>query len=177
MNLLSKQAIQKSILFALLLLLSSCKAGLFVTKASGTISLPNAELSKENNALVLVFAYQHTGLKLTPDKYIFQKRAFLVYPNSEGKYAFSPAKKGEKFEIYYFAPHFVTQFTSFSQTIGVREIVYDVKFQKDPQWRESYFFTIRPLLSEILEEEKYQLPARDILSLNRWLEMVEKELK
>ena len=87
------------------------------------------------------------------------------------------SKKGEKFEVYFFAPHFKTQSTSFSQTIGVREVVYDVKFQKNSQWRESYFFSIRPLLSEILEEEKYQLPARDILFLNRWLEMVEKELK
>ena len=77
MNLLSKQAIQKSILFALLLLLSSCKAGLFVTKASGTISLSNTELSKENNVLVLVFAYQHTGLKLNSDEYLFQKKSFL----------------------------------------------------------------------------------------------------
>ena len=106
-----------------------------------------------------------------------KKKAFLVYPDSEGKYSFSPAKKGEKFEVYFFAPHFKTQSTSFSQTIGVREVVYDVKFQKNSQWRESYFFSIRPLLSEILEEEKYQLPARDILFLNRWLEMVEKELK
>ena len=73
--------------------------------------------------------------------------------------------------------HFKTQSTSFLQTIGVREVVYDVKFQKNSQWRKSYFFSIRPLLSEILEEEKYQLPARDILFLDRWLEMVEKELK
>ena len=177
MNLLSKQAIQKSILFALLLLLSSCKAGLFVTKASGTISLSNTELGKENNALVLVFAYQHTGLKLNSDEYLFQKNAFLVYPDEQGKYSFSPAKKGEKFEVYFFAPHFKTQSTSFLQTIGVREVIYDVKFQKNSQWRKSYFFSIRPLLSEILEEEKYQLPARDILFLDRWLEMVEKELK
>ena len=128
MNLLSKQAIQKSILFALLLLLSSCKAGLFVTKASGTISLSNTELSKENNVLVLVFAYQHTGLKLNSDEYLFQKKAFLVYPDS---YSFSPAKKGEKFEVYFFAPHFKTQSTSFSQTIGVRESPCDFrKFRK-----------------------------------------------
>ena len=177
MNLTTKNLIKKIIFFTFFLLSASCKAGLFVTKASGTISLSNTELSKENNVLVLVFAYQHTGLKLNSDEYLFQKKAFLVYPDSEGKYSFSPAKKGEKFEVYFFAPNFKTQSTSFAQTIGVREVVYDVKFQKNSQWRESYFFSIRPLLSEILEEEKYQLPARDILFLNRWLEMVEKELK
>ena len=103
MNLTTKNLIKKIIFFTFFLLSASCKAGLFVTKASGTISLSNTELSKENNVLVLVFAYQHTGLKLNSDEYLFQKKAFLVYPDSEGKYSFSPAKKGEKFEVYFCA--------------------------------------------------------------------------
>ena len=95
MNLTTKNLIKKIIFFTFFLLSASCKAGLFVTKASGTISLSNTELIKENNVLVLVFAYQHTGLKLNSDEYLFQKKAFFIVT----KYSFSPAKKGEKFEV------------------------------------------------------------------------------
>ena len=120
MNLTTKNLIKKIIFFTFFLLSASCKAGLFVTKASGTISLSNTELSKENNVLVLVFAYQHTGLKLNSDEYLFQKKAFLVYPDSEGKYSFSPAKKGEKFEVYFFARLILNQSTSICTKIHLK---------------------------------------------------------
>ena len=151
MNLLSKQAIQKSILFALLLLLSSCKAGLFVTKASGTISLSNTELGKENNALVLVFAYQHTGLKLNSDEYLFQKNAFLVYPDEQGKYSFSPAKKGEKFEVYFFAPHFKTQSTSLSSFSTISNHLSKKRISRAGSW---YFSSSKISLSRGRIEKK-----------------------
>lgn len=148
--------------------------GLFVNSIFGKISFGN-EVANYQDTLILVFAYQNTGLSLDQTQNLFQKRAYLVHPDHAGNYSFAVLAKGEKFDFYFFAPKFISQTASFSQTIGVRKIERNLEFKKDSNWKNSYSFFIRPILSELLEEPRYNLATSELLFLTRWLEKIEEE--
>ena len=151
------------------------KPGLFLSQIYGKFSYDN-QSQDSSDSFVLIIAYQNTGLSLIEGQAVFQKRAFLIYPNSSKEYSFASVGKGEKFDFYYFASNSISQTKSFSQTLGVSKIEANINFITDNDWKNSYVFFVRPFLSEILAEPRYQLAAKDILFLSQWLEKIENSI-
>lgn len=149
------------------------QVGFFLYSIQGAIVL--TPLEKDfvlENCFVLVLANQNIGISL--EEPIYTKQAYIEKVDASGNYQFSPANKGQIFDLSFFCPGFQRNSARFSQTLGVGKIIYSPQLKKDNAWKDSYQFFIRAFLEDILSEERYLLSDSDVFFLSTWLEQVER---
>ncbi|MBU2648853.1 hypothetical protein KKI24_29370 [bacterium] len=121
--------------------------------------------------IILVRKYNRTLIESSTG-YLYRVSAEIVYPQS-GMYTVDMAAEVDRVELMFLGRYHTPVSYQFKRTLGVREYIYNVRLQKDPGWRESYFLLIKPILAEYIVEQRFRMSPSDQLFLGQWMDKTE----
>lgn len=175
-----KRAAKYSILFSVLvgsLIISpGCSdqvkyhAGLVTGSVAGKILL-DPDLGKEH-IFILVQEHHRTFIK-TSEGYLIRISASVAHPDENGYYSIPFAAEVVRLDLRVVARGYQVVFFSFNRTLGIGRYEYNKTLTRAPNWRDSFFLLIKPVLSEYITEERYLMKRFDQLFLGNWLSETE----
>lgn len=125
--------------------------------------------------VVLVRAHR-AGFVEGPQGRLAEVNAFLVFPDAKGEYQVPFATEVRAVQLLVFKPGFKPARAGFERSLGVESYRFDLDLKPEANWKEGYYLGLKPVLSGYITEERYKLPARDVLFLNEWMDQVEADL-
>lgn len=145
--------------------------GLVTQAISGIIADLPEEI--ESPPFVLVLQYDQTFLK-TSHGNLRTVTARIVHPEASGFFRVKLGTATRRVDLLIIASGYQVASATFVRSLGVGEIEYTPELKKDPNWKENFYYSLRPFLSEYITEKRYKMPDHDQLFLGKWLEKVPK---
>ena len=151
----------------------SYRPGLVTRQIEGTILLAGAPA--QSKPFLIVRKYQNTLIE-TSDGYLETVTAELVHPDPSGQFIIEYDSGTRRVEYMVVAEGFNTSQGSFKRSLGVSAYQVEAVLTSQVNWRENYYLTLKPVITEYIVEERYELSEVDRQFLSDWLDMSEDNL-
>ena len=179
----SRQHMVFNVRFALLCLmalgtLSSCSSkvgftfGPVTSRVEGTISFDAGRTLSQPFVLVKKF---HRTFMESSAGHLHSVSADLILPDEKGEYRVDFEADVDRLELFFFAKGHRAESESFARTLGIGSYRYDVVLKPDSMFRESFYLSIKPTLSEFIVEPRYKMPQNRQMFLANWFRQIEEE--
>ncbi|MDH5560861.1 MAG: hypothetical protein OEY59_08405 [Deltaproteobacteria bacterium] len=146
------------------------KLGLTSRWVRGIITL--SPDSRESRPFVLARKYRKTHLQ-TSKGYLYRVAIKIVRVEGDGVYRVYMEDEVDRVELQFFAQGYGVTQQTFQRSLGIGEYLFNPVLTRDPNWKNSYYFLIKPLLSSYITEEQYRLEDNEQLFLGEWLKDTE----
>ena len=121
---------------------------------------------------ILVRYYNRLFIE-TSQGYLYRISASIVKPDEQGIYRIYWEDEVDKVELLLIVEGYRTQSAIFQRSLGVGAYEADFQPVKDQNWKENFYLAIKPVLTEFIVEERYQLSKMDQLYIGNWLDRIE----
>ncbi len=144
--------------------------GIVTSHVAGTIGFENKE--KRTNVFLLVKKYIRTFYE-NSQGYLHHVNASIQFPNDKGEYEVSFDADVDKIDLLFISPGHLIESKSFSRTLGVGSYEYNVTMRPDSSFKDSFYLSIKPSLSEFILEPRYKMPQSQQMFLGNWFKRIE----
>jgi hypothetical protein len=149
------------------------RAGVYTHSVHGQIQLEPGQGVEE--AFVIVRRYDLTLIE-TASGYRHRLSAAVLHPNPDGTYAVPFHPETRRLDLTFIARDCLPVNFSFQRTLGIGAFEYDVQLVRDGQWKDVYFLLIKPVLVDLIVENRYRLAPVEQLFLGHWMDQTENRL-
>lgn len=108
--------------------------------------------------------------------YLHRISAALVHPDESGNYLLPLGAGVDQLDIIFIAEGFQMVTYQVRRSLGIGKYEFNVKLKTTPNWRDHFYFVIKPVLTEFIVEQRYRMRQMDQLHISNWIERVEKSL-
>ncbi|PCI29508.1 MAG: hypothetical protein COB67_03890 [SAR324 cluster bacterium] len=140
--------------------------GIITQEVTGIVA--SESIDSEGAAFILVLQYNQTFLDSSQGR-LKRVTAKIVHPDSSGHYRVRFDNGVSQLDLIFIKRQHLIASKSFSRTLGISSYEYHPLLRQDSHWEESFFFSLKPMLSEYITEERFFLPDSDQLFLGQWL--------
>ncbi len=127
--------------------------------------------STESQPFIVVRKYNRTLIE-NDDGFLYRVSAEIAYPDN-GEYSVKMDWGVDQVELMFLSRNYIPVIHHFKRTLGVGEYIYHVKLQKDSTWQNNYYLLIKPVLSEYILEQRFNMRQSDQLFLGQWMDRAE----
>lgn len=132
----------------------------------GTIQL--IDKSKNSSTFILVRKHNRSFIETSKGP-LDRVSVAIIHPENDGTYTVYFDDATINLEILFLAKNHRSQSLRLSRTLGIGHYEADVELLADRNWKNNFYFVIKPLLSDYITESRYQLPEHEKKFLGDWL--------
>ena len=144
--------------------------GVVTGRVEGIISFDSSHTQPA--AFIVVKQYNRTFME-TSKGYLHSVSAVLVFPKENGEYSVPFNSDVDQLDLFFFAKGHRVDSETFPRTLGIGSYHYNVALRSDPMFRESFYLSIKPMLSEFILEDRYEMPQNQQMFLSDWFREIE----
>jgi hypothetical protein len=145
------------------------RLGIVTSSVSGKLTA-GGDLT-ESRLFIIVRKYNRTLIE-NADGFLYRVSAEIAYPDN-GEYSVKMDWGVDQVELMFLSRNYIPVIHHFKRTLGVGEYIYHVKLQKDATWQNNYYLLIKPVLSEYILEQRFNMRQTDQLFLGQWMDRTE----
>ena len=166
-------------LFCILALegISSCSPkigynfGVVTSHVEGTISSESGQI--QSGTFIIVQQYNRTFFE-TSRGYLHNVSAILIFPDKKGKYRATFGADIDRLDLFFVAEGHRIASETFTRTLGIGSYEYNAVMHPDPTFKETFYLSTKPTLSDFIVEKRYKMPQTQQMFLGNWLKKIEK---
>ena len=140
--------------------------GVYTKYVNGTLKL--ADTSSDHAPFILVRKHNRSFVE-TSNGPLDRVSVAIVHPDNNGAYMVDFDNATLNLETIFIARLHRIQSLSFSRTLGIGHFETNAQLQKDSNWKNNFYFVIKPLLSDYITEHRYQLSDYEKKFLGDWM--------
>ncbi len=99
--------------------------------------------------------------------------AKIVKVDKNGNYEVPYSSKVSQVDLYYLSEGHYMDSESFRKTLFVGSYEYNPVLEANSNFKSSYYFSIKPMLSELITETRYKLPLQDQVFIENWMNQMD----
>jgi len=148
------------------------RLGVVTSSVSGRLTAGGD--STESQPFIIVRKYNRTLIE-NADGFLYRVSAEIAYPDN-GEYSVKMDWGVDQVELMFLSRNHIPVIHHFKRTLGVGEYIFHVKLQMDSTWQNNYYLLIKPVLSEYILEQRFNMRQSDQLFLGQWMDRTEDEI-
>ena len=160
-------------------LLSGCSKevgftpGIVTQWVKGKITLKQNDLKLKS--FIIARKYHKTFIETTKGN-LYRASIKIIKPDLNGFYQVYMDSEVDFLELQFFAKGYKVDYYKFNRTIGIGSYSYNPTLIKDKNWKNNFYFMLKPVLSDYIVDIRYELNENDQQFLVDWIKDIDNEL-
>lgn len=145
--------------------------GVVTHSVLGTINKATDQ-NHQSDTFVLVKEHVRTFMS-TSEGDLHRISAKIIKADKTGNYVVAYDSNVSQVDLYYISEGHFMDSETFRKTLFIGAYEYSPSLKVDADFKNSYYLVIKPLLTELITEPRYQLPISDQIFIEEWLNQMD----